>query len=172
MRRSVNLYKFGQTVACADQSTLLISKDISHACSILKTLAHCIFFKPILQSTGSLRSKMTTGIQSLQPLNAHNAITRVSRQMVLGCISRNSGPQQWPAIDPIKQSLSYLLKTSLRLRICPIARLLSAQGRLSTNKLSILTLLSLLKARSTGLWCLLTITGIMRSSSKTVAGLG
>ena len=42
MRLSVNLYKFGQTVACADQSTLLISKDISHACSILKTLAHCL----------------------------------------------------------------------------------------------------------------------------------
>ena len=42
MQLSVDLYKFGQTVACADQSALLISKDISHACSILKTLAHCL----------------------------------------------------------------------------------------------------------------------------------
>ena len=36
---------------------------------------------------------------------------------------RDSGPQQWPAIDPIKQSLSHPLKTYLRLRIRPIARL-------------------------------------------------
>ena len=37
-RLSVKLYKFGQTVANADNSILFISKDISHTCSVLETL--------------------------------------------------------------------------------------------------------------------------------------
>ena len=41
-RLSQNLYKFGQTVASADESILFISKDISHTCSILRTLEHSL----------------------------------------------------------------------------------------------------------------------------------
>lgn len=38
IRLSVTLYKFGQTVVSADDSIVFISKDISHTCSILKTI--------------------------------------------------------------------------------------------------------------------------------------
>lgn len=42
IRLSVTLYTFGQTVASADDSILFISKDISHTCSILKTLGQSL----------------------------------------------------------------------------------------------------------------------------------
>ena len=42
IRLSATLYKFGQTVASADDSIIFISKDISHTCSILKTLGHSL----------------------------------------------------------------------------------------------------------------------------------
>lgn len=42
IRLSVKLYTFGQTVASADESIVFISKDISHTCSILKTLGHSL----------------------------------------------------------------------------------------------------------------------------------
>ena len=42
IRLSERLYTFGQTVASADESILFISKDISHTCSILKTLEHSL----------------------------------------------------------------------------------------------------------------------------------
>ena len=41
-RLSVTLYTFGQTVASADDSIVFISKDISHTCSILKTLGQSL----------------------------------------------------------------------------------------------------------------------------------
>lgn len=41
-RLSHSLYTFGQTVATADESILFLSKDISHTCSILKTLEHSL----------------------------------------------------------------------------------------------------------------------------------
>ena len=37
-RLSVKLYTFGHVIASADDSIVFISKDISHTCSILKTL--------------------------------------------------------------------------------------------------------------------------------------
>lgn len=42
IRLSVKLYTFGQAVASADDSIVFISKDISHTCSILKTLGHSL----------------------------------------------------------------------------------------------------------------------------------
>lgn len=42
IRVSLKLYTFGQTVASADESIVFISKDISHTCSILKTLGHSL----------------------------------------------------------------------------------------------------------------------------------
>lgn len=42
IRLSEKLYTFGQTVASADESILFISKDISHTCSILRTIEHSL----------------------------------------------------------------------------------------------------------------------------------
>ena len=42
IRVSGTLYTFCQTVASANDSIVFISKDISHTCSILKTLGHSL----------------------------------------------------------------------------------------------------------------------------------
>lgn len=42
IRVSVRLYTYGQAVASADESIVLISKDISRTCSILKTVGYSL----------------------------------------------------------------------------------------------------------------------------------
>ena len=42
IRLGEKLYTFGQTVASADDSIVFISKDISHTCTILKTLGRSL----------------------------------------------------------------------------------------------------------------------------------
>lgn len=42
IRLSVKIYTFGQMVASADESIVFISRDISHTCSILKSLGQSL----------------------------------------------------------------------------------------------------------------------------------
>ena len=135
IRLGEKLYTFGQTVASADDSIVFISKDISHTCTILKTLGSSLekdredhFYSHNAMTTANTIVKECLEIFYEMDSALLKTITRMgldsgsSRAAV--ALERLKWPflkpkimLLWSKLDKLKSSLQFLLNVFIYARL-------------------------------------------------------
>ena len=136
IRLGKNLYNFGQTVASADESIVFISKDISHTCSILKTLGQSLEkdHEGHLYSPNAIKTAETIVEECLEIFQEMDGILmkKITRSGLGGNSSRAAvvalerlkwpflKPKMmllWNHLDKLKSSLQLMLSVFLYTRL-------------------------------------------------------